>query len=386
MIYDVKEIEKKALKLYSSGEIFISFMQNKSLFPHTIKLKKPTQKILLDNLGNILGEMNKLKNLGLSLEYKEFDFKRMGLQNLPVSLIFMSEEEFLKYLKKSVEFELYKMAYTKSVKMFESLRELFLDKPNLLLQNLVIIDELLEVCSFLQKNPKPNLYIRELSIRGIDTKFIQKNRAVIDMFLQTILDDNSYDKSLERLSENGFEKKYGFKFEEPLIRFRILDKSLYICGLSDMSLPLSEFKKLQIESKNIFIVENKITTLSFPNIPSSIVIFGKGYGVSILKNVSWMGDKNIFYWGDIDMDGFAILSQVKGYFPKTKSLMMNREVLETFKGMAISSTQKSYKNLEFLNDEERLLYERLHKDFYKENFRLEQEKIPFEYIISRVIF
>lgn len=386
MIYDVKEIEKKALKLYSSGEIFISFMQNKSLFPHTIKLKKPTQKILLDNLGNILGEMNKLKNLGLSLEYKEFDFKRMGLQNLPVSLIFMSEEEFLKYLKKSVEFELYKMAYTKSVKMFESLRELFLDKPNLLLQNLVILDELLEVCSFLQKNPKPNLYIRELSIRGIDTKFIQKNRAVIDMFLQTILDDNSYDKSLERLSENGFEKKYGFKFEEPLIRFRILDKSLYICGLSDMSLPLSEFKKLQIESKNIFIVENKITTLSFPNIPSSIVIFGKGYGVSILKNVSWMGDKNIFYWGDIDMDGFAILSQVKGYFPKTKSLMMNREVLETFKGMAISSTQKSYKNLEFLNDEERLLYERLHKDFYKENFRLEQEKIPFEYIISRVIF
>ena len=382
MLYDLASIEKKSSKLYESGDFFVSFMKEVNLFPFTLSIKKPTQKSVLENLANISNEVKKLQSCAFSLEYKKFEFKSIGSQRLPISLSFQTPEQYLSFIGKTEEFSAFKGAYIKAMKSFEELKELFLLKPKLLVQNIDVLDEILAVCKFLQANPHPNLYVRELSISGVDTKFIQKNRAVIDMFLKSILDTSTYSSEIQKLSENGFEKKYGFKFEEPLVRFRILDEKLYLQGMSDITLPISEFKRLKMACDTVYIVENKITTLSFPKRVNSIVIFGKGYGVGILKDVAWLRSKNIFYWGDIDMDGFAILSQARSYFSQVKSLMMDSKTAETFKELAISSEDKSFKNLSFLNDEENLLYERLYNDFYRENYRLEQEKIPFEYVLQ----
>jgi len=128
-------------------------------------------------------------------------------------------------------------------------------------------------------------------------------------------------------------------------------------------------------------VENEITALSFPAIKNAIVIFAKGYGVGVFKDVKWLNDKEIYYWGDIDMDGFAILSQARGYFPQIQSLFMDINTLEEFIDLGVKSSNKSYKKLLHLTEDEELLYERLFSDYYGENFRLEQERLP---VLSRI--
>ena len=384
MLYDVKSIRKKALRLYESGEVFRFFINETALFPYTIRLKKPTQKSLRESMKTLSDEIKSLESLHLHLSYQEFDFKSMGKQRLPVSVVIQTQEELLRLLGKLQEFKEFVEVYRESVEAFTSLKLLFLQKPNLLLQNRDIVRKVLTISKFLLQNPQPNIYIRELPIKGLDTKFIEKNRVVVDSFLENVLDKSNYDTSITRLLDNGFEKKYGLKYELPLVRFRILDEDLCIQGLSDMSLTTEEFEALNLECENIFIVENKITMLSFMDMKNSIVIFGNGYGAGRIKNAKWLESKNIYYWGDIDMDGFAILSQVRGYFPQTKSLMMDDATIREFSDLAVASSERSFKNLECLTQDERVIYERLFSDYYGNNFRLEQEKILLNYVGEKI--
>ncbi len=165
-----------------------------------------------------------------------------------------------------------------------------------------IWDRLLLVVDYFLNNAYPNLYIRELSMEDVDTKFIENHKKIIDTLLSYIKETTP----LNSLANYAFEKKYHLKYPLATIRFRILDRELYIQGLSDLSLTSKEFKSLKIDCKKVFIIENKITFLSFFDIKDSIVIFGGGYGLVALKNCKWLREKELYYWGDIDEDGFAI--------------------------------------------------------------------------------
>ncbi|HIP02527.1 MAG TPA: hypothetical protein EYG75_03335 [Campylobacterales bacterium] len=131
-------------------------------------------------------------------------------------------------------------------------------------------------------------------------------------------------------------------------------------------------------------IENKITFLSFFEHKDSIIIFGQGYGISVLKDCTWLKGKEIYYWGDIDTDGFAILSQIRGYFPQIHSIFMNHETIEVFKDRAVKHKNNKQVLLKNLTEEENIIYERLNQDFYGENFRLEQERIPFDFIKDKL--
>jgi hypothetical protein len=60
-----------------------------------------------------------------------------------------------------------------------------------------------------------------------------------------------------------------------------------------------------LSAPRIFITENEINGLAFPDLPDGIVVFGLGYALDRLAAASWMADRAIHYWGDIDTHGFA---------------------------------------------------------------------------------
>ncbi|MEA1918756.1 MAG: DUF2220 family protein, partial [Campylobacterota bacterium] len=353
--FDKNEIYQRALKLYESGKIFVSFMQDEALFPFVIKLKKIKQSDIQKEFTTVLKESQSLMASGLELTCKRFEFKNIGTQTLPVSVHFNDRKELLLYIGKEEEFEAFVSIYTELICKYPALKVLLLKKPHIIIGHRAIWKELMAICDFFLSNPRPNVYIRALSIEGIDTKFIEKNRKIIDLLLSQILDD--YDRSIVSLKDFGFEKKYHLKYPLPMVRFRILDRHLSLSGLDDLSITIEAFKKLNLTCKNVFIVENKMTTLSFPALKDAIVIFGSGYGATIFKDVAWLKEKNIYYWGDIDADGFAILSQIRGYFPKVKSLFMDESVVTRFKNLSVTTQNSTpFKKLDNLSLSEQKLY------------------------------
>jgi len=294
MFYSVEEIKKKAFKIYNNGTLFRNFLEQGNLFPFEIKLTKIKQNDIQNNFTNIHNEIQRLKSQNFHIVYKDFHFKLLSTQKLPIAVVFYTEDILLNFIGKKVEFDRFIAIYKRTLESFPQLEVLIHQKPFLFLECEKILDRAFLVCSFFIENPKPKIYLRELSISGIDTKFVEQNKRIIDTFLSLLLDENSYDKNIVKLSNYGFEKKYHLKYPLPLVRFRVLDNAQKLCNLSDLSVTVDEFETLNIKANNVFIVENKKTMLSFLNIKDSIVIFGGGYGVEVLKDVSWLREKKIF--------------------------------------------------------------------------------------------
>ncbi len=236
--------------------------------------------------------------------------------------------------------------------------------------------DLLKVCQYFQQNPKPNLYLRELPI-AVHTKFIEEHQDILGSLLEEILPDDQL-ASVEGKGHT-FEKRFSIRYQEPLLRLRILDADIqqkYGFPLADFSLTISDFNQLQLGQPRCFISENVMPFLTLPPMENAVAIFGSGYAVGRLKTIGWLAECPIFYWGDMDVDGFKILAQVRSHFPQTQSVMMDKLTYSRFQSFAVSIQTKHAEEPAFLTADEQTLYGYL-ADNHK---RLEQERISQTYV------
>ena len=327
------------------------------------------KKILL-----IISQSKEKKDFGYTLNFQKVKTKYLGTQDLPTTIYFDTEKDLLKYLGKEKEAELFKMNYEKIISTFPKLKDWIIQNPSKVIQNQNDWEGILKVCSFFKENPKPNLYVRELPI-NVHTKFVEKNQGIIKDLLDVLISEfiNTHEKY--------FEKRFNLKFSEPLVRFKILDKEIsnnFFSELDDIAIPVNQFEKLNLPLQKVIVVENKTTlytTLTLPKMNKAIAIFGSGYSVYNLKNVDWFTNLELLYWGDIDVQGFEILSQFRGYFPQTKSVLMDKATFDKFFENDLGTSTKITTQLNLTDSEQELYY-----ILKTNNWRLEQEKIPFSYV------
>lgn len=319
---------------------------------------------------------------GYRIEYAEVNHRQFGRQRLPHKLLFDTLEDLLAYLKKTQEFERFKALYQEITTRHPSLVEWVVRYPIKVLELADLWPRLLAVIDFFLAHPRPGRYLRELLIPSVDSKFIERNSGVLWTLLDQALPSGGIDDTVTGQASHGFERRYGLKYDQPLIRFRLLDGEVAQAygGIDDISLPLEQFRRLDLPLTRVFITENKINGLSFPYLPGSMVIFGLGYGITALKEVEWLRLRQIYYWGDIDTHGFAILSQLRGYFPHVESLLMDLDTLEALSNAWVDEnpTKRTTADLPNLDSAEQKCYRLLCENRLGENIRLEQERIPFD--------
>lgn len=373
-----KEIRNKTDKKYIS--FLQSLVEQKPFEKLVIRADKSYAKSSLPEfekeIQQIVSQSKEIKGFGYTLEFQLVKTKFLASQNLPISIYFDTEKDFLKFLSKEKEVELFKSDVEKITNAFPELKDWIIKNALRVITNQTEWNNILKVCQYFKQNPKPNLYIRELPI-NVHTKFIERNKSVIRELLDILLPEHINNEYKE------FEKRFHLKFSEPLVRFKILDKEIsrqFFSGLDDIAIPVSQFEVLTLPIKRVLVVENKTTlytTLTLPKMDSTIAIFGSGYSVYNLKNANWFANIELFYWGDIDVHGFQILSQFRSYFPQTKSILMDQQTFDNFFENDIGTLTNITTQLNLTDDEEKL-----YTILKKNNWRLEQEKIPYQYVNS----
>lgn len=371
-----QEIKNKTERKYIS--FLQSLVENKPFEKLVIRGDKSYTKSSLQEfekeIQQIVSQSKEKKGFGYTLEFQKVKTKSLGVQDLPVSIYFDDQKDFLKFLGKEKEVDLFKSSVEKITNEFPELKEWIIKNPTKVITNQTEWESILKVCQYFKQNPKPNLYVRELPIK-VHTKFVERNKAVIRELLDVLISEHI------SIEEKEFEKRFNLKYAEPQIRFKVLDKEIsqnFFSGLDDIAIPISQFEKLNLPVQKVLVVENKTTlytTLTLPKMDKTIAIFGSGYSVHNLKNVRWFDNLELLYWGDIDVQGFEILSQFRGYFPHTKRVLMDKQTFDKFfeedEGTPTNISAKLN-----LTDEEQQLYDILKAN----NWRLEQEKIPFDYV------
>ena len=360
-----------------------------TLFPLTLVKIRFTARELSEDFGAIREALQQLredskeqKGFGYTISYQTIQHRQLGRQTIPESIVFETLPDFLKFAGLSETYRLYCDSLQWFLNTPFCLSNWLLNHTAKVLEYQTVWPQLLAVASFLQEHPKPYCYLRELPIPGIDSKFIEQHKNILREILDEILVSEQIQTEIQSLQHHGFERRFGFKYPEPLIRFRILDPTLFINQLTDISLPLSEFRNLALSCHSVIITENKINGLVFPLMDSAIVIFGLGYGVQSLVGIPWLQTKEIHYWGDIDTHGFAMLSQLRSYYPQVKNLFMNAMTLEKFKTMAVEEPEdkRCLATLLHLTEAEQALYNALCNNVYGKNIRIEQERLDFNYV------
>ena len=382
---ELKTIRNKLHKQWQRLGWHQAWLEGTLSFPYQVKLSRLSDKQLLHDFAlcqhQLLQLRNELKTVKeVNLVEQEFQFSTMGRQRLPVAIEFANMEALARFLG---QLQAWRHFVADSKLISDSFPELTPWLP----QAAAIIGkyagcwpQLLAVCRYLVTHPRPGLYIRQLDITGVDSKFIEARKPILKTLLDQLLPAAAIDERFTGLREHGFEKRYGLNCEQPAVRFRLLDPALAteLGGLDELTIPLDAFSKLDLLLDRVFITENKVNGLAFPAVRNALVIFGLGYAVQILKQVPWLAQCRIHYWGDIDSHGFAMLSQLRSYFPQAQSLLMDSDTLLHCRPLwGVEAKPHSAMQLPHLNDTEQQLYQQLKQHHWQPNLRLEQERVPF---------
>lgn len=294
------EIKQKAENKYCF--YLQSIVNRESFFPIVISgNKKPDEDTVRfeKELTDLINHSKEKKEYGYTIDYQTIKTKKHGEQDIPVSISFQAESDYLKYIQKEKDTEKFKSDVTNIISLFPELKDWIIKYPKKVIEN--DWKSILKVCQYFKNTPNPQLYIRELPIQ-VHTKFIENNKGILKELLDIILVDNIDE------SEKRFETRFHLKYDEPIVRLRILDTSIsesFFSGVDDLSIPISRFQYLSLPIQAVYVVENKINMLTFPRIKDSIVVWGHGFGVDVMKDVEWMKSKKNILLGRFGCTGIS---------------------------------------------------------------------------------
>ena len=372
------QIQRRALNRYE--DFLRSLCTSVSIFPLNVfggGLAKPTDFVADRSAIEILRKHSKQQTgFGYEITWEDRNFRRLGTQKIPSAVAFPTQEDFVRFLNKLTEVREFQTDYALIQQQFPELVLWAQAKPLKVVAHAGEWGGLLAVCAYLQKHGCPNCYLRELPVE-VDTKFIERKRGVLNELLPIVA------SNCVGLDDTSFEKRFGFRQKQPLVRFRFLDTGIAkAAGLPfcDFAIPLEEAERLHLSATNAIVVENEMTFLTLPPLPKTVALFGGGDAVSHLCRLSWLAKYRLLYWGDMDTHGFESLSFLRSQHPHTESVMMNTETFTKFKHFAIDASAYSSRAELNLSQTERELF------IFLTHTRklLEQERIPLGYAVQQL--
>lgn len=218
-----------------------------------------------------------------------------------------------------------------------------------------------DVSRWLRMNPMSGRYIRELPIRGIDSKWLERHRSMVE----------------DLVGGAGL----GLRQPPALVRIRFLDRALAPIGVSDLTAPLAELHGLDIQPPSVLVVENLQTFLALPNLPGTIAVDGRGNVAPRLAAIDWVRGAHQVYWGDLDSHGLRILSQTRAAGLAVQSCLMDSDTLLAFRDLWVPEPTPFRGNLGHLTAAERATLATLRDEG---NVRLEQERIAWDFALHRL--
>lgn len=278
----------------------------------------------MKSAGGALRKISKdATGYGPTIFWTERNTRRFGIQEVPERLEFTTQDDFLRFLKKEAEFTRFAEATATTRTLVPSLVSWISRYPHRVIEKLPVWRDVLLVCAKFVRSPLPGCYPREIRL-PISTKLIETERPLLRLLLDEVLPETA------RRDAEDFYERFGLRIDEAAIRLRWLGAPPVGAPvrLADFSASVVTLAAESFAPAGIIVVENKTTFLTLPPIlPGWLAILGNGNSVVICKNLPWLANRPILYWGDIDPAGLQILSRLRQHWSQTESVMMDQATM-----------------------------------------------------------
>lgn len=384
------DLHSQLLRFWEKGELLRTRLPHAAaLFPLQLRLKKPNSQDMGNNFEQVRHWINQLQQLDkrYRLAWKEINHRQLGRNHIPDQVWIEQPEDALGLLGQQRTAQQFDQLVANTLDDFPELLPWLEKHPLLALDHAASWHKVLAVLRWFNKHPHSGLYLRQLNISGVDTKFIEQRRGLLSKLLDLVLPAGHIDEQWR--GADGFTRRYGLQDKPLRVRLRILDSKLAIAGLTDLELPVAQLARLHLPVQKVFVTENEINALAFPDQPGAILLFGQGYALNTLGQIPWLARQPLYYWGDIDTHGFAILNRLRSHLPHTQSLLMDTATLLHHHEMwgQEPEDKRCTSELPLLTDSEQELYSALRDNTLQtpsgqsvKNLRFEQEHVRFAWL------
>ena len=377
-------IKRQVNRLWERRILLAAIVTGESLFPLRLTLKGPSSAEISDRFTDV---RKWVQDLGIGdgdkyrVVWRELNHRVVGRNSIPKAIWIDSLEDALDLIGKRAEANVFKTIVDETRQRRPSLLPWLERYPFKVLELAADWTRFLDIIDWLSARPRPGVYLRQIDLPGVHTKFIECHRGVLAELFELALPPTSICE--EATGAAGFCRRYGFRDKPLRVRFRILDSGRPLFSPAtdqDITVAHDTFAGLHLPLQRVFITENETNFLAFPMVEGSMVIFGAGYGFEMLAEAAWLQEREIHYWGDIDTHGFAILDQLRFQFSHVRSFLMDRETLFEHRLHWVTEPTPLKRHLARLTIEEGALYDDLLHNRLGWQLRLEQERIGFSWL------
>jgi hypothetical protein len=403
----VAGLRELSLKAWTSGALLRELLEPSGAYPRRRSLKRPTAAALLSDYAAAQRWAAELfAGAGpYALETVEVGRRTVGSNRIPSAAVFATLEDEIGFVGKTREAARFRQLAAGLGDLDPLLLKWAVRRPLKLLELSSDALTSARAALWLRDNPAPGIYVRQLGLPGVHTKFIERHRQVIDQLLAAVApgshvdepeadaevpveaaaSDVALDDGAGRTAAARFARRHGFLHPPELVRFRVLDPDVAVLGsVRDITVPAEAFSTLQLPVRTVIATENLVNFLALPDRPGTLALYGAGYGFSSLREAAWLRECEVRYWGDIDTHGFRILDQLRAVHPHVESVLMDEETLLSHRDAWATEPSPSRAALTRLTPREAALYEGLGSDTYGSSVRLEQELIHWEWARRRL--
>jgi hypothetical protein len=400
------DLRAQSVKAWSSGALLREVLEPSGVYPRRRPLKRPTAAGLRNDYAAARTWAAELfAAVGqFTLETVDVGRTTVGTNRLPAAAVFASAEDEIAFVGMAKDAARFVELAKRLSLLHTSFKAWALKRPLRLLE--LGTDALTagDVALWLRDNPEPGIYVRQLSLPGVHTKFIETHRKVIGELSEELhaepaveadtgddeplIDMPAAPGSLLGLTAAGssaarFATRHGFLHPPELVRFRLLDPEMPLVGdARDLTVTAEAFGRLNLPVTTVIVTENLVNFLALPERPGTLAIYGGGYGFSSLRDAGWLRDCEVLYWGDLDTHGFRILDQIRAAHPHVVSVLMDEATLLEHRDVWGNEPSPSRAALSRLTAQESALYAALGNDAYGQSVRLEQELIRWDWALE----
>ncbi|EID74231.1 MULTISPECIES: DUF3322 domain-containing protein [Rhodococcus] len=221
------------------------------------------------------------------------------------------------------------------------------------------------IARWLSDHPNSGYFIRQLPVPGVDTKWLSRHHGMVETLVEGVRGNR--DLGIRRL---------------PGLRdVALCDPDLLIGTPRRFATSLEELTALPLTPARTLILENKEGLYALPRLAGTVALHGGGYAVHELAGIPWVVNSEVWYWGDLDSHGFAILDRLRRHLPHVRSLLMDMDTLDRWRTLAVREHKPTFNEVSHLTESEAAALQSLRED----DLRLEQERIPWPYALERLL-
>lgn len=216
------------------------------------------------------------------------------------------------------------------------------------------------VVEWFHVNPSPCILPRAVPVEGVHTKWLENHRVLVEKLVA---------------ARSGVVGNTDLGLESPpaTVRLRFAPGE-GPAGLRDVEVPLSELASLPTPQV-LVMVENLSSFLPLPLKPGQAAVWGAGWRAVDLVRDPWLSEVPLVYWGDLDTDGYGILSAVRGVHGNVTSVLMGPDDVNRWLAYAVADRDFQSRTYPHLTAEELQGLEEL---ITRGHLRIEQERIRFD--------